>query len=335
MDIEELGEFGLIERLERIVTNAMPNNPSNSKNAKLLLGIGDDAAAWSLDKNIELFTTDTMVENIHFSPATSTWEDVGWKALAANISDIAAMGGVPLYAAITLGLPPSTQVESMDDLYKGILECGIKYNTMIIGGDMVSSPITFITIGLTGIASGAFLSRSTAKTGDRIAVTGSLGTSSAGLKMISEKLEVDARDSQAMKQSHLRPQPRVQEGQMLLELGVKTAMDVSDGLVDDLGKLCRASKKSAIVWANSIPIEPTVQRVFPNQAISLALGGGEDYELLFTASETIIDKIKARLCIKVSIIGEILEDGLGKVTVVDKDNSPLDLTDTGWDHFKS
>ncbi|MQF83089.1 thiamine-phosphate kinase [SAR202 cluster bacterium AD-802-E10_MRT_200m] len=334
MNIEELGEFGLIERLKLIVTEKVTHNSQTTHDATLLLGIGDDAAVWSLGNEIELFTTDTMVENVHFSTENSTWQDIGWKALAVNISDIAAMGGVPKYAAITLGLPPSTQVESMIDLYKGIQECGLRYNTTIIGGDMVSSQTTFITIGLTGITSGPFLCRAAARTGDRIAVTGNLGSSSAGLRLINENLQLNLRDSKTLRQAHLRPQPRLQEGQTLLNLGVKTAMDVSDGLIADLAKLCLASAKCATVWSNALPIASEVWRTFPSESIDLALSGGEDYELLFTAPQEIIDKVIKQLSIKVSIIGEILEGIPGKVTVVDKDNNHMNLNSEGWDHFQ-
>ena len=334
MKVGELGEFGLIERLARRVAEQMPAGPQGDSGFALLLGIGDDAAAWRTGEGTELCTTDTMVQGVHFALETATWRDVGWKALAVNLSDVAAMGGAPLYAVVTLGLPEETEVASVDALYDGLLDCGSQYNTAIVGGDIVRSPVTFITIALTGMTSGPVLSRSAARPGDQIAVTGCLGGSGAGLVMFRRGLHLAPSEAESLKEAHMRPRPRLTEGQVLLAGGVRSAMDISDGLVDDLRKLCQASGVAARLQAESLPIHPAVCHAFPQEALDLALGGGEEYELLFTAPREVLEGLVTRLPSGATVIGEVLAGSPGQVTVLDKEGQALDLATAGWDHFR-
>ena len=166
MQIQQLGEFGVIDLLTSMVVQQRsgPNHGADFS-FKLMVDNGDDTTAWQTGKATELFTTDTVVEGVHFTRETTPWRDLGWKCIASNVSDIAAMGGLPMYALITLGLPPETEVSDLEQLYEGMLEIGNKHGVAIVGGDMVRSPVVFITVGLTGIHSGQPMLRSTGRPG--------------------------------------------------------------------------------------------------------------------------------------------------------------------------
>ena len=339
MKISELGEFGLIDLVSKAIKAVQPQELSNSVKPELVIGIGDDTAAWRLDGGIELATTDTLVQDVHFSFDNATWRELGWKALAVNMSDVASMGGFATYALVTLGLSKDTEVEDVVELYKGILDVGVPEGVLIAGGDMVSSPVVFITIALTGIASAdsdgkpVLLLRSEAKIGDLVAVTGCLGTSGAGLRMLFEGIPLDTASRSVLRKAHLTPIPRMQEGRALVGAGIKAAMDVSDGLVLDLEKICRASKVGARVYLDRLPIDPAVRANFPNTCFEMALSGGEDYELLFTGSEDQIEKVRKASKTPVTVIGEIVTDPNHHVAVIDEDGKERPLAKSGWDHF--
>jgi len=248
-----LGEFGVIDLLTRMVVQQRggPNHGADLS-FKLTVDNGDDTAAWQTGKATELFTTDTVVEGVHFTRETTPWRDLGWKCICSNVSDIAAMGGLPMYALVTLGLPPETEVSELEQLYEGMMEISNEHGVAIVGGDMVRSPVVFITIGLTGIHAGQPMLRSTARPGDQVAVTGYLGSSGGGLRLmlgaghdsnLSDQVSEEA--AEYLRVCHRRPRPAVAEGRILSASGVVTAMDVSDGLADDLSKLCRSSGLSA------------------------------------------------------------------------------------------
>ena len=208
MQIKELGEFRVIEMLKDMaIGQRRAQDPASPSFSKLLVDNGDDAAAWRTEGATQLFTTDTMVEGVHFQRSTTPWRDLGWKSLASNISDIAAMGGLPLYALITLGLPPDTEVDDLKELYRGMLEISNIHGAAIVGGDMVRSPVVFITVSLTGVHSGTPLLRSTAFAGDQIAVTGYLGASAGGLRLLLEGGSPSPEAAEYLHQCHRRPQP--------------------------------------------------------------------------------------------------------------------------------
>ena len=185
MKIKELGEFGVIELLNTMIVEQRAEADNSSvPGFHLLVDTGDDTAAWKTAEATELFTTDTVVEGVHFTRGTTPWDDLGWKSVASNISDIAAMGGLPKYALVTLGLPPDTEVEDIRELYHGMLRIANTYGVALVGGDMVRSPAVFITISLTGVHPGQPMLRSAARVGDEIAVTGPLGGSGGGLRLM-------------------------------------------------------------------------------------------------------------------------------------------------------
>ncbi len=172
----------------------------------------------------QLAKVDCQVQGIHFNLDIISWEDLGWKSLAVNLSDIAAMGGIPHYALVSLGLPLDTEVENVVSLYKGMLKLAKLSGTAIVGGNMSGSPTIFVdvsVIGRTGNPEGKYLSRSSAKPGDRIAVTGWLGTAAAGLEMLTHKLKFETSITGCLRQAFAQPEPRLAEGRLLVEKGVK------------------------------------------------------------------------------------------------------------------
>ena len=333
MDLRKIGEFGLIRRLEAMAKREGVAS-SRDQAFALVAGIGDDAAAWRIDAAgmIELSTTDTMVEDVHFTRSTTPWQDVGWKAMVSNLSDVAAMGGSPTYALVTLGLPGNVSVEDVDAAFQGVVQSCKAYGAVIVGGDVVSSPFFFITIALNGRIQGQPMLRSEAVPGDIIGVTGSLGLSRGGLELMMRHSVVDSDAARELVQAHRHPLPRLEEGRVLLEEGVRAAMDVSDGLVDDLKKMMIASGTAARIFSKDIAIHPALSQSFPGGALHLSLAGGEEYELLFTASSDLVQRIKKRLP-SVSIIGEVTGEKTGEVTVYDENGSPMLDVGPGWDHL--
>ena len=338
MEIKDLGEFGVIDLLTRLVVDqrAGPGNgPSFSLN--LTVDNGDDTAAWSVGPSTghaqELFTTDTMVEGVHFTRETTPWRDLGWKSVASNISDVASMGGLPTYALVTLGLPPDTQVSDLESLYQGMIEAGNEYGLAIVGGDMVRSPVVFITVALTGATQGQPMARTGARLGDLVAVTGYLGSSGGGLKLLLQEPSEKGEAADFLRDTHRRPRPAVAVGQTLVEAGIATAMDVSDGLADDFAKLCKASGVSGKIFSARLPLHPFLTRRFPDDCVDLALAGGEDYVLLFTGRPAKVKHVVSGLAGGAAVVGEIIEGEPGLVTVVDAHGRELRSPNRGWDHF--
>lgn len=331
MKVSELGEFGLIELLNKTISRFKSSSPAWNG---LLIGIGDDAAAWKREGQVQLATTDTMVQDVHFRLDSTDFTDLGWKALATNVSDIAAMGGKPEYALVTLCIPGDIQSEDMVALYKGMMKMANICGVALVGGDIVRAPQLVITITVFGSASReGLLIRSAARPGDLIAVTNYLGNSAGGLRILMEGLNLDPRTSRLLKQAHLRPVPRVEEAQLLVTHKVKAAIDISDGLIADLGHIAEMSGVAAIVYLEQLPIHPLLKRALPEDCIGLALSGGEDYELLFTAPAKIMDEVQRVASFPVTIIGKISRGRRGQVTVLNAGHNAVSLKEKGWDHF--
>ena len=341
MLVGDIGEFELIDTLAAAIadTNRTSIQSLDERGFRMLRAIGDDAAAWHSPAGVRVFTTDTMVEGIHFDLRYTGWADLGWKALATNISDVAAMGCAPSYATVTLGLRGDIPVGGLTEMYRGMMELTTEYGGAVIGGDVVKSPVFFISVSLEGIAEGndedALMLRDKAQTGDLIAVTGTLGASAAGLQLLMEGADASGLASyEFLTQAHNRPNPRVTEGESLVRVGVRCAMDVSDGLVDDLGKLCRASSVGARVHAPQIPVDDRLMSAFPASWLSLALGGGEDYELLFAVPSEVMRRARESINTPITVIGEIVEAGQG-IKVLDDRGEAIEVVTGGWDHFRN
>ncbi|MSQ28716.1 MAG: thiamine-phosphate kinase [Dehalococcoidia bacterium] len=331
------GEFGLIESLRALIElrqtpPAVPGSPHS-----LLVGIGDDCAVWRCGDTTQLATTDTMVEGVHFQRETTSWRDLGWKALAVNLSDIAAMGGLPDYALVTLGLPPGTNSEGLLELYQGLQDCALEFRVELAGGDVVAAGQLFITVALMGRAGNDspfpnnVLLRSAAAPGDAIAVTGAVGASAAGLRLLQQ--DPMASGPTALLDAHRRPQPRLALGRLALSAGVRCGMDVSDGLAGDLQKVCTASGLSAEVHLGDLPVAAIVREQFPEGWAQLGLAGGEDYELLLVAPAEVLAAVAERSGIPLTVIGAMAAGSPGRVTVRDARGDPLELERMGWDHL--
>jgi len=333
MKVSELGEFGLIDLLAKMAYG-LPDSRTASWQ-QVIVGIGDDAAAWYGDDSIQLATVDSFIQDVHFSLSTASWEDLGWKAMAANLSDIAAMGGMPRYALVSLALPPHTEVDDVTALYQGMIELAQQSGVAIVGGDTSSAPVVTITVTILGSTSRDkhILTRSAARPGEQIAVTGYLGTAAAGLEMLTKQLHFDSEVAAYLKKASLRSWPRVGEGRLLVEQGVHAAIDISDGLISDLNHICKSSQVGARVEVDCVPIQPIVKANFGERSLELALSGGEDYELLFTGSAEVIDKVKRGTSCPVTVIGEIVADKIGEVTLVNRKGEPFKLRRGGWEHF--
>jgi len=332
--LSEFGEFALIELIHDITGKF--KNTKQSSWQQLLIGIGDDAAAWQGDSHIQLATTDSMVQGTHFDLNNITWEELGWKALAVNLSDIAAMGGTPKYALLSLALPGELEVENVAQFCHSVASLAAKFGVAIVGGNISTAPNIVINITVFGSAkTRSILKRSTATPGEQIAVTGNLGLSAAGLKMFKEKISLDAQVAGILRKAHLQPVPKIKEGQILAQHGVKTAIDISDGLIADLEHICEASKVGAKIKVVQLPVHPMVKANFPDYH-ELALYGGEDYELLFTADKNIIVQVRKALNYPITIIGDIVEEGLpDRVTLLDHKGNTIPASNRGWEHFRS
>lgn len=334
MDVSEIGEFGLIKRLRASLFKDA-GNPA--------VGIGDDAAAFESPKGLlVLATCDAQVEGVHFSRHTTTPRQIGRRAAAINISDIAAMGGKPTFMLISLGLPKNTPVLFVDELYKGLgQECDL-HGIRVIGGNMAKSPERiFIDIFLLGqVQKDKALLRSGAQDGDLVGVTGNLGDSSAGLALLEDKkIRVDVSVRDHVVNAHICPKPRVAQGLVLGSSGfVTSAIDVSDGAVSDIKHICEESGLGAMIWSDKLPVSDAAKKVakaFSKDVLEFALFGGEDYELAFTAPEKHMDKILAgleKIGVSATIIGRMNKDK-PHVRVLAKDGSSIDFSKSGWDHF--
>jgi thiamine-monophosphate kinase len=247
------------------------------------------------------------------------------------------MGGVPRYALVSLGLPLETEVEDVISLYRGMLKLAKLTGTAVAGGNMSGSPCLFIDInvlGVTGNPEGKYLKRSTARPGDKIAVTGWLGTAAAGLEMLTRKLEFGPSVSAGLKQAFTQPEPRLNEGRLLIEKGIETGIDISDGLLADLNHICRESGVSAELELERIPVRQEVISAFGDKAYQMALSGGEDYQLLFTGRTSLIESVREASGYPVTVIGEITAGNAGEIILVDREGRRSPVAAAGWDHFK-
>lgn len=332
MRIAEIGEFGLISAIVSLIDEK--GDRQSPARRDLLLGIGDDAAAWKSPGGIELITTDILVEEVHFDFAYTCWKDLGWKSMAINISDINSMGGRPRYALVSLALPGRREVGDVLDLYQGILEISNIYGIAVAGGNISASDKVVINITLTGLAEGNMMTRASAQPGDLVAVFGFPGLSAAGRKALSQFINLDADALQLFKNAHLRPALDFNNGPLLAGLGVKTAIDISDGLAADLTHICMASGVAATLHLEKLPVHPLLTRYFGLDSLKMSLAGGEDYELLFTTTPDIMKRVNAAFDPAPVIIGEITAGKPYAVSLLDEGGNPVHIDFSGWDHYR-
>jgi thiamine-monophosphate kinase len=327
MKLNQIGEFGLIDLIKKRIL---------SKDDKVLVNIGDDAAVIepSEDKLL-IFTTDTLMEKIHFDLKYFTFEQIGWKAMVANLSDIAAMGGLPKFALVTIGLPKSVSVKNVISIYDGMTAIARRYNCKIIGGDTFFSPQgIFVSIALLGEVEKEFLvKRKGAQKGDLICVTGDLGEAQAGL----EFLKKYPQKKPALVKKHLTPLPRINEARTLVKnLKISSMIDISDGLSSELFHLTEENKLGAVIYETKIPISPDCIRagnLLKRSPLLWALSSGEEYELLFTMEKRELSKLKKiKERVKVLVIGEMLEKK-ENIFLMEKSGKKRKLKRTGFTHF--
>jgi thiamine-monophosphate kinase len=215
-----------------------------------------------------------------------------------------------------------------------MLDLARGYSIALIGGHVSGASLFTATIAITGAATGNIPLRSAAKPGDKIAVTGTLGGSAAYVEMLEKKLKIDPDCAKSLRATFLHPNPRVKEGQLLVKEDIKADIDISDGVASDMRHICRASKVGAVVRAGLVPVNPVVKECFDARtALELALGGGEDYVLLFTGDESTIARVKAKSEIPITIIGDVVAEHPGGVKFIDSNGKSITLKRTGWDHF--
>lgn len=330
MKIRDLGEFPFLRRLRERLPHAI-HDP------RIQLGIGDDCAALSLP-GFTVLTTDAMIAGVHFQCEWTPFFVLGQKAFAVNASDVAAMGGEPAFALLSLGVPQDAAVEDLDAFFDGFLDAAQKMRTTLIGGNMSAAPVFMISVSLLGQTPYGLIARAGACVEDEVYVTGTLGDAALGLRLLTNELTGDAESAAAqhLKQRFLCPTARVAVGKELAAQRLATAMiDVSDGLLQDLGHLCEASQVGAVVEAQTIPLSEGYRALLGTQDWVLALAGGEDYELLFSAPVTARPRIRAiadKSACTITRIGSLVPQADG-VTVVLPDGPRAASEFTGFNHF--
>ncbi len=288
--LHDLGEAGIIRRIQE----HGPARPASH----IRKGMGDDCAVLETGgKRLLLVTTDTLIEGVHFTDQTLLPEALGWKSLAVNISDMAAMGGTPHTAFLSIALKPESTIRFLESFMVGFKTLADETAIVLAGGDTVQSPsFSVITIALLGdCAPENVVYRSGARVGDNLWVTGPLGNAAGGLFLLREGSSFEPSGYEALIQAHQRPMPRLKVGKALGQSGLVHAMiDISDGVAKDLGHICEQSNTGALLQTTSIPMTDALLRLAAHvrrRPLDWALHGGEDYELLFTASSSDEDKI--------------------------------------------
>ncbi len=338
-EINQLGEFGLIDRI---------SSQFQLKNKSSLLGIGDDAAVIEAGDEAILLCTDMLTEGVHFDLSYTPLQHLGYKAVVVNLSDIAAMNGRPEQIIVSIGLSNRFSVEAVDSFYAGVKAACDNYKVDLVGGDTTSSASGLvISIAAMGRAKKNKITyRSGAKLNDILCVTGDLGGAYLGLQILERDKQVFLTNPEMQPQlenfeymvgRQLKPEARMDIVYELAELGiVPTSMiDISDGLASELLHISRNSKVGVKIFEDKIPIDT---KVYETAALELkidpmtcALNGGEDYELLFTISQTDFEKIKNHA--DIHFIGHI-HDNASQNLLITKQGVPIPLTAQGWNHFK-
>jgi thiamine-monophosphate kinase len=324
MKLRDLGEFPFLRRLRGRVP----------PDKRVLVNIGDDCAALSLS-GTTIATTDAMIENVHFRREWTSFFALGEKAFFTNASDVAAMGGEPTFALLSLGAPQDSDIKDLDQFFDGFLHAASTCGASLVGGNMSAAPCFMISVTLLGSASHGVIVRSGARIGDDLYVTGTLGDAALGLRMLQEGRDDAA--ARTVKARFLSPTARVTVGREVASRGLATAMiDVSDGLLQDLGHLCEESRVGAIVEASALTLSAAYRTILGDREWDLALTGGEDYELLFSAAPEQGARVAALAeesgC-PIARIGRVVrqEEGL---RVNGPDGEVYTPQPAGYDHFR-
>lgn len=332
MKLSDIGEF-------RVISSIRSDLKDFQK--EVIVGIGDDTAAIKVSgKKLLLFTSDSLVEDVHFKWDYTSPFQVGWKALVVNISDVAAVGGNPTHCLVSLALPSDTERNLVREVYRGLKKAASKYRVGIVGGDTVRAPSFIITVSLLGeVKRENIVLRSGAKPGDLIYVTGQLGSSGAGLACLkAPNGKVKPKIRQFLIKKHLIPSPRLVEGQKIASSQIATSMiDLSDGLASDLHRLTEESKVGAVLWEDEFPTALATEqlaKVMGKSLLEWILYGGEDYELLFTVPPNKKEKLKQTLGFPHTLIGEIVDRDQG-MYLKKRGGNRTKIEDGGYNHFSA
>ena len=317
-----MSEFDIIRRYFKDKT---------SHNASVHIGIGDDAAVLNIENGEELVVSvDTLIADVHFPKNTSPF-DIGYKSLAVNLSDLAAMGATPQWMTLALTLPQVDE-QWLSDFSRGLFTLAAQYNVALVGGDTTQGPLT-ISVQIGGVVEkNKALLRSGARVGDCILVTGTLGNAARGLQLIqNNEIKIPSEYSEGLN----RPVPRVAAGQLLLDL-VSACIDISDGLFADLSHMTEASGVGAIIELEQLPLSDTLQSDFISldEKYRLALAGGDDYELCFTVSEDKVSEVQSTLAgidVACTVIGKVTHGN--SVKLHSAEGSEFMLDTLGYQHF--
>jgi thiamine-monophosphate kinase len=345
--ISQIGEFGLIKKIKSIVDISVDDSTIYDN---LLMGVADDTAVYKPSSSkVQLLTTDAMVEAVHFDLTFTSLAHVGRKAIVSNISDVAAMCGVPRYATVTLCLPQKISVEMVEEFYKGVVSACKKYSCLIVGGDTTATAGNLVvSISLIGEADPEkVIYRSGAKVGDLFCATGHLGASHAGLKILireknrylesNEKFSPNLEPYKMIIEKYLLPKPRLDISKIISDnVKVNAMIDISDGLASEVHHICNSSGVGADVWEHNIPVHTYTQKIadeFSEDVINYALYGGEEYELLFTLSDNDYEKLET-LTSDVTILGRVTDKSKG-INIVRENGEREPLQFNGWDHFRN
>jgi thiamine-monophosphate kinase len=333
--VSPLGEDELVDMMRKLLGGEAPG---------LLLGPGDDAALVDLGAHLGILTADMMVEGVHFRRGGISPHDLGYKSLAVNVSDVAAMGGSPRFALVSLGIPRDVDPSWVVQLYGGLRDCAAEHAMAVVGGDTSLSDAIVVSVAVTGeVAKGGAVTRGGARPGDRIVVTGALGAAAGGLRLTEAPAHGVAQAvattwGRALLLALSRPAARVGEGQTLAQAGATAMIDVSDGLLRDFSRLCTASGVGGLIVLDDVPVAQGLSdlaAVLPVNPRELALAGGEDYELLATLPPAAVDeagrKLKERFGTPLTDIGEVRESS--GIAGIDADGGERPLEPQGWDHF--
>lgn len=312
----------------------------NIANENSIVKIGDDATLVYSKNHYQLITTDASVEGTHFNIDKISPEDIGWKCAISNISDIAAMGGKPENALVSIGIREKTETSWVNSVMDGIKSAMDKYGANIVGGDIVKSTTIFINITLTGLPSldsesnPVWLSRKTAKDGDYIAVTGNLGASLMGLSLLDSDDKVRLNNPAWSK--HVRPEARIETGVLAVSSGIETGMDISDGLINDLEKISLSSKHDIVINIEKIPVFPYLQTFLSkSESVDIALNSGEEYELILIGSKQKLNQLISLSNVEINIIGKVTNKNQSspKVKITSVDGKPYLPKTESWKHF--
>jgi thiamine-monophosphate kinase len=317
-----VGEFELLDRLAPFLA---------SEGGDLLVGAGDDAAVLQVGDRSVCLTVDVLVEGVHFRLDLSSRADVGWKAVAVNCSDVAAMGGRPSVALVGLCRPPAVGDDEVAELYEGMRQACERWNLRLVGGDTVAAEALALSVTVLGALDGDGVRRSGARPGDRLVLVGALGAAAAALAQVAAGIDPDPR----LLAAHRRPQALVAAGRVLAEHGARAMLDISDGLGADLGHLCAASGVGAVVDWQALPIADGVAEV-AGDLVDIACGGGEDFALLAAlpaeVAATAVEAAGRAEGVPAAVIGEIVS---GTAVVLRlPDGEQRDLAGLGYDHFR-